>query len=426
MLASTKTATKTTSRVVLTQVKRQYATAGGHDRLTDLRKAATTEPAVKRVDMKREKKDVYKARRVSRFRTNNADGRYNNRGNNNRRRRNGSSDVAGAGGRDSNQPQFEQGSDFPTETEVEAWLDQASDGSDDQVFKKLAGFLKVEPGQVSKKIQDGKVREVWEEFQISQQLDNESLDKEEDLDNLIDNEAYQLLLDEEHLKYVERKRYQTAYKPVKPISNKSLKVQYEALDQARQFNSFVKGDNTLGSKISSTASTTRYTPSFTTKPELEIVKAKAGYDTKSRFLRALEQLTKQKGYVLSDTFRRHPNLPATTQGNYPFGQTNLPNSGPRSNSSPLEKLAGQLKGDSKNWNEIMDSTVRGVRSEVVLNAADKKRFGTEQLKLNASVVANALNSNAQLKVTDLHLQIAGVAASGGSLKDIPRVLEAKK
>ncbi|GME72443.1 unnamed protein product [Ambrosiozyma monospora] len=420
MLASTKTATKTTSRALLTQVKRQYATTGGHGRLADLRKAASTEP-VKRVDMKREKKDVYKARRVSRFRTNSADGRYNR--NINRGRRNGGSDSS-SGGRDSNQPQFEQGSDFPDETEVEAWLDQVSDGSDVQVFKKLAGFMKVEPGQVPKKIQDGKVREIWEEFQISQKSDTDA-----DVDNLIDSETYESWLDEEHLKYIERKRYQTAYKPIKPISNESLKVQFKALDQAKQFNSFIKGDATLGSKISSTSTgstTTRYTPSFPTKPELEIVKAKAGYDTKSRFLRALEQLTKQKGYVLADTFRRHPNLPVTAQGNYPYGQSNVPNSGARSDSAPFEKLTGELKASSENWNEILDATVRGVRSEVVLNAEDKKRFGTDQLKLNASVVANALNSNAQLKVGDLHQQIAGVAASGGSLKDIPRVVEAKK
>ncbi|ODQ47444.1 hypothetical protein PICMEDRAFT_15391 [Pichia membranifaciens NRRL Y-2026] len=159
-----------------------------------------------------------------------------------------------------------------------------------------------------------------------------------------------------------------------------------------------------------------YRAAEVSKPDLELSKDKMGYDTKSRVLRALEQITTRRGFKLSDVERKNDSFLPATALLYPYANTTLPNN--------LERPRANLKHLASVPEEEISATlaavVRGQRPELVYNP--KEDFKTEQLKINAQVVVNSLNRNAQLQVDNLHKSMAKVMLGQQPIKTLPQPL----
>lgn len=72
----------------------------------------------------------------------------------------------------------------------------------------------------------------------------------------------------------------------------------------------------------------------------------------------------------------------------------------------------------KELEKAIAETVDGARNEIrpIINENQ-----TERARLNAQVVANALNSNAQLKVDDIHIKLSEVLTGQKGLKELPKL-----
>lgn len=156
------------------------------------------------------------------------------------------------------------------------------------------------------------------------------------------------------------------------------------------------------------------------KPELELSKDKLGYDTKSRILRALEQITRKRGFKLNDVYKRNVNYLPSNASSYPYANTTLPNNldRPKANLSNLSNIPeGEIKA-------TIATVVRGERPELLFDP--KAEYKTEQLKVNAQVVVNNLNRNAQLQVDNLHISMAKVMLGNAPIKSLPQPILAPK
>lgn len=157
------------------------------------------------------------------------------------------------------------------------------------------------------------------------------------------------------------------------------------------------------------------------KAELELSKDKLGYDAKSRMLRALEQIVTKRGYTLTDANKvNFQYLPYNTQL-YPFANTTLPANLMR-NQATLKTLSNVSPQEIQ---ETVGRVVLGQRPDIKFDP--KAQYKTVQLRVNAQVVANSLNSNAQLQVDSLHAAMAPVLVGAAPIKTLPQaVLPPKK
>ncbi|TID14859.1 hypothetical protein CANINC_004530 [Pichia inconspicua] len=156
------------------------------------------------------------------------------------------------------------------------------------------------------------------------------------------------------------------------------------------------------------------------KAELELSKDKLAYNTKSRLLRALEQLTNKRGFKLSDVAKKNVQYLPNSAYIYPYANTTLPNNLQR----PFANLKN-LNDISKEEVEYTFATVvRGERPE--LSVDPNTDFPTERAKLNAHVVVNNLNRNAQLQVDNLHKSMASVMLGEAPIKSLPHPILASK
>jgi hypothetical protein len=164
----------------------------------------------------------------------------------------------------------------------------------------------------------------------------------------------------------------------------------------------------------------KYTLTPVNKAELELIKDKLGYDTKSRLLRALEQITTKRGFKLLDANKTSVQYLPYNALLYPFANTTLP--------SNLQRPVANLKNLSNVSPDEITSTlatvVKGVRQELVFDA--NKNYKTTQLKVNAQVVANSLNRNSQLQVDNLHQTMAQVMVGEQPVKTLPQPILAPK
>lgn len=163
-----------------------------------------------------------------------------------------------------------------------------------------------------------------------------------------------------------------------------------------------------------------YQPAEVSKPELELLKDKMGYDTNSRILRALEQITTKRGFKLADVEKRNVSFLPYNGLLYPYANTTLPNNLDR----PKANLQNLSNIPEEEITATIASVVRGQRPELVFNP--KEKFKTEQLKINAQVVANGLNRNAQLQVDNLHKSMAKVMLGQQPVKTLPQPVFAPK
>ncbi|QPG76802.1 hypothetical protein FOA43_004196 [Brettanomyces nanus] len=156
-----------------------------------------------------------------------------------------------------------------------------------------------------------------------------------------------------------------------------------------------------------------YQPEFPNVAELQLTKTKIAYSANNRVLLALEQIAAIRGYKLKDTYKMQPILPASANL-YPFCNTLIPGN------------LARPKSDLRSFDDVPESeiratinyTVRGIRPE--LKVDPKKQYKTPQMELNAHVVVNSLNSNAQLKVDNIHLPMSKVLIGDGKLSELPK------
>lgn len=160
-----------------------------------------------------------------------------------------------------------------------------------------------------------------------------------------------------------------------------------------------------------------YTPETLDKTDLTLSKDKIGYSEESRVLKALETLANSKGYKLSDKAARNSvtYLPNHCKS-YPFGNTLLPTNLNRP-ASVLKNLSTAAIGKEE-ITAAFASIVKGIRPELKFD--ESKKYKTDQLKLNAQVVANGLNRNAQLQVDNIHASIAPILVGEAKVSSIPR------
>lgn len=163
-----------------------------------------------------------------------------------------------------------------------------------------------------------------------------------------------------------------------------------------------------------------YQVSKVSKADLELSKDKLGYDTKSRILRALEQITRKRGFKLKDVYKKNVNYLPYNALSYPYANTTLPNNlnRPKANLSNLSNIS------EEEIKATIATVVKGERPELIYDP--KKEYKTEQLKVNAQVVVNNLNRNAQLQVDNLHLSMAKVMLGNEPIKSLPQPILAPK
>ena len=157
-----------------------------------------------------------------------------------------------------------------------------------------------------------------------------------------------------------------------------------------------------------------YRAAEVSKPDLELFKDKMGYDTKSRVLRALEQITTKRGFKLSDIEKKNDSYLPYTALLYPYANTTLPNNLER----PRANLKNLANVPEEEISATIASVVRGQRPDLVYDP--QENFKTEQLKINAQVVVNSLNRNAQLQVDNLHKSMAKVMLGQQPIKTLPQ------
>ncbi|ODV86883.1 hypothetical protein CANARDRAFT_21866 [[Candida] arabinofermentans NRRL YB-2248] len=154
--------------------------------------------------------------------------------------------------------------------------------------------------------------------------------------------------------------------------------------------------------------------------DLEFGKSKMGYDLKSRVMRAVDQITTKRGFPLGSLQWNGQKLVPANSKIYPYANPLLSTSLVR----PLANLNHLSNVSPDEIKQTFDTTVRGLRAE--LPRSQEKNFKTEQSRVNAEAVANALNSNAQLKVDNLHMKMAPVFLEHGSLKQLPTAVNPPK
>ncbi|VEU19573.1 DEKNAAC100547 [Brettanomyces naardenensis] len=166
-------------------------------------------------------------------------------------------------------------------------------------------------------------------------------------------------------------------------------------------------------------SKTVFEPRFPNVAELELTKNKIPFDTRNRLLRALEEIAARRGYKLKDIAKMQPILPAVTNL-YPFCNPLIPGNSarPRSHLRTFDNVPEQ------EIRATVDATVKGKRPE--LKVDPNRKYKTEQMRLNAEVVVNSLNSNAQLKVDNIHAVMSKVLTGDGQLKELPQVQQVEQ
>lgn len=156
------------------------------------------------------------------------------------------------------------------------------------------------------------------------------------------------------------------------------------------------------------------------KTELELSKDKMAYDTKSRLLRALEQLTLKRGFKLFDVEKRNVQYLPDSAYIYPYANTTLPNNLQR----PFANLKNLNNISKEEVQYTFATVVRGERPELTIDPNAK--YPTERAELNAHVVVNNLNRNAQLQVDNLHKSMATVMLGEAPIKTLPHPVLAPK
>ena len=150
------------------------------------------------------------------------------------------------------------------------------------------------------------------------------------------------------------------------------------------------------------------------KAELELTKDKMGYDAKSRVLRALEQITTKRGFKLLDAVKTNvPYIPYNSMI-YPYANTTLPNNLRR----PVANIKNLSNVSSEEVAFTIATVVKGKRQELQFDAS--AQYKTPQLKVNAQVVVNGLNRNAQLQVDNLHYALAPTMLGEAPVKSLPK------
>lgn len=155
------------------------------------------------------------------------------------------------------------------------------------------------------------------------------------------------------------------------------------------------------------------------RSELELSKDKMGYDTSSRVLRALEQITQKRGFKLNDTAKSDFQILPATKHIYPYANGQMPSSLMRPNAS-----LSQMKITREELLSVFSKVVFGHRDLIQFDPAAK--YKTKQLRLNAQVVANSLNNNPQLQVDSLAQNLAPVLVGQAAIKDLPKPVLAPK
>lgn len=181
--------------------------------------------------------------------------------------------------------------------------------------------------------------------------------------------------------------------------------------------------NKKSDKFNNNLNDFKYHPESISKADLDLSKDKIGYSTESRILQAIEILFNRRGFKLSDNVKNNVKYLPLTANLYPFANTTIPNSLDRPNAN-IENLSFS-DIDENEIIELFDTVVKGKRPELVFNP--DKTYPTEQMKINSQVVINALNSNAQLQVDNLHKILAQVFKGEKPLSELPQpVLPPKK
>lgn len=154
--------------------------------------------------------------------------------------------------------------------------------------------------------------------------------------------------------------------------------------------------------------------------ELELSKDHMGYSTESRLLRAMEQLTRKRGFKLFDAEKNNSQYLPLNANIYPYANTTLPNNLAR----PFANLKNLSNISKEEIRFTLATVVKGERQELVVDPNTK--FPTEQAKVNAYVVVNNLNRNAQLQVDNLHQSMAPVMLGNAPVKQLPQPIIAPK
>lgn len=157
-----------------------------------------------------------------------------------------------------------------------------------------------------------------------------------------------------------------------------------------------------------------YRPQIINKLELNLSKDKIAHNTESRFLKALEQITMRRGFKLVDSVKTNVEYLPANATLYPYANNTLP--------SNLKRLVANLKNlkniSPEEVNSTIAAVVRGIRPELKFDPT--KEYKTPQLRVNAQVVVNGLNRNAQLQVDNLHAAIAPALIGEKPVKSIPQ------
>lgn len=184
------------------------------------------------------------------------------------------------------------------------------------------------------------------------------------------------------------------------VSLKTLQELQQAGKTAQQFESIASSDS-------------KYSPKSVDIYELELTKDKIPYNGKNRILLAMEQIAKKRGFKLTDFKAAGLPLVPSSSVNYPFTNTLLS----RTEARPLAEIEQLSSVPQEEIEATVDATVLGKRPELKFDP--KKKYRTPQLKLNAEVVANALNGNAQFKVDNVHEKLQPVLDGDAGLAELP-------
>ncbi len=159
--------------------------------------------------------------------------------------------------------------------------------------------------------------------------------------------------------------------------------------------------------------TSTYKPDIPDVAKLQLTKTKIPFNTENRILIAVEKVLAKRGISVEDgkLADRFFECKSTIHSfENPLKAKNEITISPN-----IKKLADIPERELE---KAIAETVDGARNEIrpIINENQ-----TERARLNAQVVANALNSNAQLKVDDIHIKLSEVLTGQKGLKELPKL-----
>ncbi len=352
-------------------------------------------------DDKRDAKKATLERKMSRFRRRPEDAQ-NRRGNRRGRRFNNEGEKLGVNA------EFGIGSPSSKgpneEKELKKLVDERTTALA-SFIKEIFGDEKTGKMERSKKpIDEGLLKDLF--LRVDSELGKTENQSNSEEVNLKDRNTKEM---EERAQFIARKKYPQDMLPptLKEIrDNFQNSAVIKALSNLKNYNSDFMHDVTHPDN-------TTYRPRIPDAARLQLSKTKIPFNVENRILIALEKVLSKRGIKLGDQAASLDRYFEYRSAVHPF-------------ENPLiAKNEVTIASSVKKWADIPEKELERSIAESVEGARNElrpiiKENQTERAKVNAQVVANVLNSNAQFKVDDIHAKLSQVLTGQKSLRELPK------